>query len=421
LTAILLGLAACRSSPPIRLGGVITVADRGGTDPTIAIDSVTGTTYVAWTAIASDSVRDVHFARAAKGQSFGPAKAINPSPGEVASSKEYPPQVVVAGRDTLYVGWIGSARVEGRTMKTRVLRVARSVDGGATFDPPVSLGEDAMRGPATFAYFDLAATPGGTVVATWLDLGRYVSMLTERQAKGIKVDPRSDENRGWAEQTDLRMARSTDAGRTFATLPVVDSITCICCRTSVAAAPSGTAYLMWRHVFPGDIRDFVVAKATPQGIASPTRVHEDNWELKGCPDIGPDIAADGHGRVHVAWYTGAPGLQGLHYARSTDDGATFGPPVDILTGPNVMTSEVKLALSGRTPWLVWEDKRELPITLRLAWVGETGTLGDGAALVGNGRSPAIAAARGRLGLAWTDQGKILVRLGEVASGAPSGS
>jgi hypothetical protein len=181
----------------------------------------------------------------------------------------------------------------------------------------------------------------------------------------------------------------------------------------VAGGPAGKAYLMWRHVFIGDERDVVVAVAPPTGAVTPAaRVHADHWKINGCPELGPDLGLGADGTVHVAWYTGAPGLQGLHYARSTDDGATFAKPLPILTGPAIPGSLVRIAVADTTPWLVWEEAGAKATQLRLGHATADSVIAL-PEVIGVGKAPAIATGHGRIAVTWADHGKVQIRTGTL--------
>src|SRR6185369_6718113 len=49
---------------------------------------------------------------------------------------------------------------------------------------------------------------------------------------------------------------------------------CPCCRTNIATTDDGTLYLAWRQVYPGNIRDVVVAHSSDKGAtwSEPVRV-----------------------------------------------------------------------------------------------------------------------------------------------------
>jgi hypothetical protein len=214
---------------------------------------------------------------------------------------------------------------------------------------------------------------------------------------------------------DLRVARSSDGGRSFPGSVVLDTSSCICCRTAVAAGPDGAVHALWRHVFPGDVRDFVSARSgdAARSFSMPALVHDDHWVLNGCPDIGPDIVVDGRNQLHAAWYTGAPGRQGLWYARSREAGSGFDAPEAILTDRYVPPSEVKLAFAGDRIWAAWEDLRTRPGSIMVAE-----TVGGSARRLGRGVFPSIAGGGGALAVTWVNDGAVLARIAPVAPRYP---
>ena len=401
-------LAGCKQGPVLGFGSPQTLATHDAADPTIAIDGHSGKTYVAWAAMEADKTWNVLVASAAEAGSFTTPVRVNQVAGEAVSSTQFPPQVRVGPDGVVHVAWLALLPVPDSTNqdKVAVIRVARSVDRGTTFEPPVTLGIDA-KGPFPSLYFGMAAGPDNAVYVTWLDLSRFVAEEAAEATNKPATPPAPVDG-------DLRLARSSDGGKTFGMTAVLDANACICCRTAVAAGEKGVAYLMWRHVFPVNERDVVVATAPSSGtISAPIRVHDDHWKLDGCPDLGPDIGVGTDGSVHVAWYTGAAGSQGLHYARSIDAAHKFGPPVSLLTGPAIPSAQVKLAVAGNVPWLVWEQSRPSGTVLRLAHISASDQVELVKEPVGTGMSPAIAVGHGQVAVAWSDKGAVRVRLGQL--------
>jgi hypothetical protein len=121
---------------------------------------------------------------------------------------------------------------------------------------------------------------------------------------------------------------------------------CPCCRTALGTSSDGTLYLAWRKVFPGNVRDVVVARSGDRGAtwSEPVRVHADDWVFDGCPHAGPSLQVDSAGRVHVAWWTGRPKGAGVYYARSDDGGKTFSPAVPLGVADFSRPAHVQLAL-----------------------------------------------------------------------------
>jgi hypothetical protein len=90
--------------------------------------------------------------------------------------------------------------------------------------------------------------------------------------------------------------------------------------------------------------------------------------IDACPHVGPALAVDPAGRVHVAWYAGAEGRAGAYHA-------TSGPALDFgalsaLAPPGGMpTAQVAVASDhDGGVWVGWEEVEGDGATLRLAGV-----------------------------------------------------
>lgn len=330
------------------------------------------------------------------GRRFAPVR-VDDGRDKVMVATENPPEVVAVRDGTIYVAWVGTQRAAARQPDKISIHIARSRDGGASFEPVA-----ALPGAPAFAYGDLTAAPDGSLYLSWLDLHYYTDTLAARARDHVPDSVPVPES-----QVEFRVARSGDQGESFELAPVLDTIACICCRTAVAAGTNGMVHALWRHVFPGSIRDCQLATSRDGGrsFARPVRIHEDRWVLNGCPDIGPDAVVDGNGRVHVAWYTGAPGRVGLWYARSTDDGASFSEPVALLGAGHIAPSHVRLAAAGTAVYGAWEDRRQAPP--RVVW-------GDPAKRrsyeVGRGAFPWIATAGNRVAVTWLEGDRVQLRV-----------
>src|SRR5690606_10406730 len=117
----------------------------------------------------------------------------------------------------------------------------------------------------------------------------------------------------------------------------------------------------------GNVRDIAVAVSEDGGRSwgEPIRAHEDGWRIDGCPHAGPSLAWDVDGRLHVAWYTGMEGRQGLWYAVSDAAVAEFGPALPVSTGEWVPPSLVSLAADGGGVRVAWDDRRSDPVVVRV--------------------------------------------------------
>lgn len=395
------------------LGAAVTVAEHAAGNPTAAVDPRDGTGYVSWIAT-EGGVSTVYLSRLGADGEPGPAVRVNDRPGDAAPHEQAPAQVAIGQDGGVYVLWQNNVKVPGRRFPASDLRFARSTDGGRTFAPAITVNDDAGGIPSSHTFHDLAVAPDGTVWVSWID-SRAKDAARAARPRPAQPAPAAvhghkhmgdDEN---LPPSEIRVARSTDGGRTFGPGMVVDTAPCPCCRTTLAFGADGAVYVAWRKEYGGDVRDVVVAKlaAGGSGFSPPVRVHADAWVFPACPHTGPSLAVDGRGRVHVGWYTGQEGRQGLWYASSDDGGRSFGAPAALAVGPDVPPSQVALSADGDEVLMAWDDRPAQGVRhVALARVTASGEMVRMESV--QGRIPALDAhSRGAL-LAWHDRQSVRV-------------
>jgi hypothetical protein len=389
------------------VGPVVTLVEDGASNPTVAVGA-DGAAYVAWIA---DS--DVWLARSADGEAYEPAVRVNDVAGDAAAHAQAPAQVAAAPNGDVYVVWQNNRIVQGRRFPASDLRFARSTDGGRSFEPAIHVNDDAGGPPSSHTFHDIAVSVDGTVYVSWID-GR-VRAAAESAAAVPPVDAADHEGHGAMHDASLlpgsevRIAVSTDGGRSFGASRVVMQPVCPCCRTSLALGDSGQVFVGFRSEGERDLRDIVVARSGDGGLtfAEPARVHADDWRIEGCPHAGPSLVLDDAGRLHAAWYTGIEARQGLHYAVSEDGGRSFGAPSPLLTGGWVPVTQVKMAAApGGRVYLAWTDPREPVGRLHLG-VTDGGNAPEAVPMDAlPATAPSIAAGAGGAVVAWQDGGAV---------------
>ncbi|MBB4637894.1 sialidase family protein [Longimicrobium terrae] len=402
-------------------------------NPTAAVDARGEAGYVAW--IDGDGAQNVFLARVdAQGRPGEPVR-VNDRDGDAAPHEQAPAQVAVGSDGAVYVLWQNNREIPGRRFPASDLRFARSTDGGRTFSPAVTVNDDRDGRPSSHTFHDLTVGADGTVWVSWIDSrvrdsaraarphgaaapdAAAPSMASSSKPMGGKgagghsmgghgggANPADDD----LPTSEIRIARSTDGGRTFGASRVVDAGACPCCRTSMAVAPDGTVYVAWRKEYAGDVRDVVIASLKPgaDAFTPPVRVHEDAWVFPACPHAGPSVAVDAGGRLHVGWYTGREGRQGLWYASAVDGGKTYSAPVSLAA--NVPPSRVELAAQGESVLAAW-DAGGRPASVQVARIDESGRIARFRTVPG--RMPALDASGEAAVLAWHDHSTIrLARL-----------
>lgn len=313
---------------------------------------------------------------------------VNDVPGEAAPHEQAPAQVAAGLGGAVWVIWQTRVPVEGRRFPASDLRLARSTDGGRTFAPAITVNDDAGGPKTSHTFHDLLVGHDGTVFTSWID--------------GRSTEGHHGSDHASHLGPEVRVARSTDGGRTFSASVVVDRDACPCCRTALARGTDGTVYVAWRKVFAGDVRDVVVARSRDGGASfeRPVRVHADGWVYPGCPHAGPSIALDSAGALHAVWYTGAEGRAGLYLATSTDGGVTFGDPVRLTRNDVVPVSHARLAAAGGSVWAAWEDRSQQGGRVAVSRLDARGAPGSRADLPGSGRSPALVGGPEGPAVAW---------------------
>lgn len=167
----------------------------------------------------------------------------------------------------------------------------------------------------------------------------------------------------------LRTARLESDGA--AASEALDERVCECCSTDAALTSNGPI-VAYRDRSEHEIRDIAVIRATADGWSEPSIVHDDGWEIFGCPVNGPVLAADGE-LVALAWYTGAHDEAKVQLAFSTDAGQSFGAPVKI--DSDAPLGRVDVELIDGDAYVSWLGSRGEDGEIRLRRVSRNGELG----------------------------------------------
>lgn len=400
------GPAAEAASPAVTS---VAITSPGATNPTVAVAPSDAGAYVAWVSVRGGESNVLLSRTAVEGGVTEPVR-VNDIPGDAAPHAQAPAQVATGPGNDVYVVWQSVRDVEYLDFGASDVRFARSADGGETWEPAITVNDNLPTEPARNTFHNIAVADDGTIFVSWIDARvRDTYRGKVFRETGEPADPATEPG------TEIRVAKSSDGGRTFSPSVVLESNSCPCCRTSIAVGPDGTVYASYRKIFDGNIRDIVVARSTDGGetFGEPVRVHEDNWHIPGCPHAGASLAVDGEGRVHVAWFTGAETDPGAFYTVSSDQGLSFAEPTRLTPEGPLPTSLATVAADeDGTAWVAWEAIEGDSRRIALARVLEDGQLERVDLGSPAGAAPAIAAADPAFALAWQDGETIQVVKGE---------
>ena len=111
----------------------------------------------------------------------------------------------------------------------------------------------------------------------------------------------------------------------------LDHRVCDCCQTSSAMTENGPI-IVYRDRSQQEVRDIYATRLVDGTWTLPQAIHNDNWQVAGCPVNGPSVAAMNK-RVAVAWFNAKDDVPKIQLVLSTDSGLSFSEPI-VVESPN---------------------------------------------------------------------------------------
>lgn len=147
---------------------------------------------------------------------------------------------------------------------------------------------------------------------------------------------------------------------------IIDKSVCDCCPTSLIKS-GDTAIVAYRNRTENEIRDIYTSRFNGDTWSQPEAVHDDNWEIGGCPVNGPKLAAEASSVV-VAWHTAAQDTPAAKFAYSTDKGKTFGKPKKFNNDTSIGRVDAEI-MNGRI-YVSWMEKNNSETQLKVSTFDE---------------------------------------------------
>ena len=194
---------------------------------------------------------------------------------------------------------------------------------------------------------------------------------------------------------------------------LLDNSVCDCCQTSSAMTANGPV-VVYRDRTETEIRDISIVRYNGENWTKPVTVHQDNWEIAGCPVNGPRVAAIGE-NVAVAWFTAAGLESKVNLSFSRNNGADFETPVRIDTGNPLGRVDVAY-IDSENAVVCWIEDEDDETFIKFRKIKLNGQLGEIFTLANTSDSrasgfPQLAVFNGNVYFAWTafDDEKLLVK------------
>lgn len=272
-----------------------------------------------------------------------------------------PAQTITQG-DDWFVNWADfpALGVNGDTMLTNVLQ--KSAEGTYDYDVKLSMFTPAGIKKGNFLLnTDGIQAEHGFVSMQAYDDGFYVSWLDGRNTKN------EDQSKN---QMSLRNA-FIDLDGNISQESEIDNRVCDCCNTATAITQNGPV-VVYRDRSEGEleIRDISIVRLVDGVWTQPQPIHQDNWQLNGCPVNGPAIATKEE-HMAVTWFTAANDTPSVWVAFSQDNGANFNEPIRLDAG-NAIGRVDLVMLDTNTAIVSWLEPQGKDIVLQSVTVGADG-------------------------------------------------
>ena len=188
-------------------------------------------------------------------------------------------------------------------------------EGGAKWDSPFVAHQDGIE--AEHGFVSMLPMDEERFFVTWLD---------GRNTKSFGHDHAEMDHSG---AMTLRAGVFDSNGNTMNEWEL-DKMTCDCCQTAAAMTPDGPV-VVYRDRSENEIRDIYITRYTDGAWSSPLPIHNDLWNIAGCPVNGPAVATSAS-QLAIAWYTGSRQVPKVLVAISNDWGRTFETPTILSEG-----------------------------------------------------------------------------------------
>lgn len=272
-----------------------------------------------------------------KGTTWSEPRTIHQSDTMFVNWADFP-SVVALFDGTLAAHWL---ELNGPGSFQYYVNIAFSLDDGESWTAPLIPHDDSSQREHGFA--SLVPDDDGGLTMIWLDGRAYDSALEgDRFENAMQV-----------------RARQIDPDGTMGPESLLDARACTCCQTSAVRTGAGEIIAAYRDRTAEEIRDISIVRLTNTGWTQPATVHDDGWEIAGCPVNGPAVDVLGMD-ASVIWFTGANNEAKVRIAFSNDGGVNFDNPLPLDLG----------APGGRLDVLQMPDGTALALWVEYANAGE---------------------------------------------------
>jgi hypothetical protein len=229
------------------------------------------------------------------------------------------------------------------------VNLRRSNDGGKTWSKPLAPHKDNTL--TEHGFVSLLPLNNGRAGVVWLDGRKFTAQEGDQGHSGHGAS---------TNEMSLRYAAIDARGKLFDEAQI-DGRVCDCCQTSAAVTSEGLI-VAYRDRTEKEVRDISILRFVKGKWTEPQVLHEDGWQINGCPVNGPSVAARGR-QVVVAWLSAAKDLPQVKVAFSNNAGATFTEAIQVDDGKPLGRVEAVM-LPDHSALVVWLELSEKGAEIR---------------------------------------------------------
>ncbi|RMH96256.1 MAG: exo-alpha-sialidase [Calditrichaeota bacterium] len=352
-----------------------------------------GTAFLSWIEAVDDASGHALRFSVWQGRGWSPPRTVATGKHWFVNWADFPS--VVSGKD----GWLAAHFLVKNAAAPYAyeVRLTHSLDGGERWSTPITPHTDGT--PTEHGFVSLLPVDENRLLVVWLDGRKYA--LTPGTTDGETPA---------AGEMSLRGAFVDRQGRLFGEA-VLDPRTCDCCQTSAVLTPEGPV-VFYRDRSPEEIRDISYVRFVGGKWERPRLLHDDGWQIHGCPVNGP--AADAReDKVVVAWFTAAGDTPRVKVAFSSGAGATFASATVVDEGNPLGRVDVVYLPDG-SALVCWLERTSSGAEIRVRRIYGNGRMEASFALASTtpARSsgfPRMVSTKTGILIAWTDVASSRVR------------
>jgi len=156
---------------------------------------------------------------------------------------------------------------------------------------------------------------------------------------------------------------------------LIDGMVCDCCQTSMTIS-NDIPIIVYRDRSKDEIRDIYYSRYIDSNWTDPQPIHDDEWEINGCPVNGPNIDSNEE-KVVVSWFSASNGRPKVNLKFSRDNGRTFGDKILVDNIENSPIGRVDVEFISSVEVIIsWLSTVEGKGKLLMRKIGVNGSVGE---------------------------------------------